>query len=36
MNKIFKYCSMLLLSVLALTLGSCTEEYEYSGAKAEG
>lgn len=27
---------MLLLSVLALTLGSCTEEYEYSGAKAEG
>lgn len=27
---------MLLLSVTALTLGSCTEEYEYSGAKAEG
>lgn len=27
---------MLLLSVLALTLGSCTEEYEYSAAKVEG
>ena len=27
---------MALLSVMALTLGSCTEEYEYSGAKAEG
>ena len=27
---------MALLSVMTLTLGSCTEEYEYSGAKAEG
>ena len=27
---------MLLLSVLALTLGSCTEEYEYSAARVEG
>ena len=27
---------MALLSVMALTLGSCTEEYEYSAAKVEG
>ena len=27
---------MLFASVMALALGSCTEEYEYSGAKAEG
>lgn len=36
MNKIFSLFTMALLSVMALTLGSCTEEYEYSGAKAEG
>lgn len=36
MNKIYSIFTMLLLSVTALTLGSCTEEYEYSGAKAEG
>lgn len=27
---------MSLLAVMTLTLGSCTEEYEYSAAKAEG
>lgn len=36
MNKIFNYCTMLLLSVLTLALGSCTEEFEYSAAKVEG
>lgn len=36
MNKIFRYSTMLLLSVLAFALGSCTDEYEYSGAVAEG
>lgn len=36
MDKILRYSTMLLVSVLALALGSCTDEYEYSGAKAEG
>ncbi len=36
MNKIFSYCAMLLFSALALSLVSCTEEYEYTGATAEG
>lgn len=36
MNKISKYTVMLLASVLAFTFGSCTDEYEYSGAAAEG
>lgn len=36
MNKIFNYCTMLILSVLTLVLGSCTEEFEYSTAKVEG
>ncbi|MCD8291814.1 MAG: hypothetical protein LUC91_09985 [Prevotella sp.] len=36
MNKIFSYCAMLLFSVLAFSLVSCTEEYEYTGATAEG
>ena len=36
MNKIFSLFTMALLSVMALTLGSCTEEYEYSAAKVEG
>ena len=35
MNKIFSLFTMALLSVMALTLGSCTEEYEYSAAKVE-
>lgn len=36
MKRIFNYCTMLLVSVLALSLGSCTDEYEYTGAVAEG
>ncbi len=36
MNKIFSFCAMLLFSVLAFSLVSCTEEYEYTGATAEG
>lgn len=36
MNKIFNHFTMLLLSVMALTLGSCTEEYDYVGEKAKG
>lgn len=36
MKRIFKFSAMLFASVMALALGSCTEEYEYSGAKAEG
>lgn len=36
MSKIFKYPAMLLISVLTLSLGACTDEYEYSGATAEG
>ena len=36
MNKILSYFTMLLLSVMTLTLGSCTEEYEYSAEAAKG
>ncbi len=36
MNRIFSYCTILLFSVLAFSLISCTEEYEYTGAVAEG
>ncbi len=36
MNKIFSYCATLLFSVLAVSLTSCTEEYEYTGASVEG
>ena len=36
MNKIFNYCTALLLSVLALSLGSCTEEFEYTGTTVSG
>ena len=36
MKKIFKHSMMLLLSVLALVLGSCTEEFEYTGTTIEG
>lgn len=36
MNKIFNYCILSLLSVLTLTLGSCTEEYDYVAQKAKG
>ena len=36
MNKIFNYCILSLLSVLTLTLGSCTEEYDYVKQKAKG
>lgn len=34
MNKIFRYSLMLLMSVVAFA--SCTEDYEYTGATAEG
>lgn len=34
MNRIFNYCAMTLLSAAALTMGSCTEEYEYDPAGA--
>lgn len=36
MNKIFSFCTFLMLSVLTLMLGSCTEDYEYSAATPEG
>lgn len=36
MNRIFNYCTLLLVSVLAFSLGSCTDEYEYTAAMAEG
>lgn len=36
MKRIFNYCTAVLLSVLALTLGSCTEEYEYTGTSVSG
>lgn len=37
MNKIFNIFTIVFLSVMALSLGSCTEEYEYSAAdKVEG
>ena len=36
MNKILRHSMMLLFSALALVLGSCTDEYEYTGATAEG
>ena len=36
MNKIFNYFSMLLASVLALTLGACTEEFEFTRSTIEG
>ena len=36
MKNIFKYSAMMLLSVLAFTLGACTEEYEYTKVKANG
>lgn len=36
MNRISNLFTMLLLSVMALSLGSCTEEYDYVGVKAEG
>lgn len=36
MKRIFNYCTMLLVSVLAFSLGSCTDEYEYTPAVAEG
>lgn len=36
MNKIFNYCILSILSVLTLTLGSCTEEYDYVKQKAKG
>lgn len=32
MNRIFKYSSVALTAVLALVLGSCTDEYEYTPA----
>ena len=34
MNRILNYCAMTLLSAAALTMGSCTEEYEYDPAGA--
>lgn len=37
MNKIFNIFTIVFLSVMTLSLGSCTEEYEYSAAdKVEG
>lgn len=36
MNKIFKYSMMLIFSAVALVLGSCTEEFEYTGATIDG
>lgn len=36
MNKIYKYCAAAFAGLLALTLGSCTSEYEYDAAVAEG
>lgn len=36
MNKMRFHIAALLLPMLALLAGSCTDEYEYSGAKAEG
>lgn len=36
MNKIFKHSMMLLFSALALVFGSCTEEFEYTGATVSG
>lgn len=36
MKNVLKYSAMMLLAVLALTLGACTEEYEYTKAKATG
>ena len=36
MNRIFNYCTVILISVLAFSLGSCTDEYEYTAAVAEG
>lgn len=36
MNKIHNLFTTLLLAVTALTLGSCTEEYEYTAATVEG
>lgn len=36
MNKILSYCTLLACSMLALMLGACTDEYEYTGATAEG
>ena len=34
MKNILKYSVMMLLAVLAFTLGACTEEYEYTKVKA--
>lgn len=36
MNKIHNLFTTLLLAVTALTLGSCTDEYEYTAATVEG
>ena len=36
MKNVLKYSAMMLLAVLAFTLGACTEEYEYTKAKATG
>lgn len=36
MNKIFSYCTIFIFMALALIMGACTEEYEYSAATAEG
>ena len=36
MKRIFNYCTAVLFSVLGLTLGSCTEEYEYTGTSVSG
>ena len=36
MKNILKYSVMMLLAVLAFTLGACTEEYEYTKVKANG
>lgn len=36
MNKILSYCTMLAFSMLALIMGSCTDEYEHTDATATG
>ena len=36
MKRILNYCTMLLVSALAFSLGSCTDEYEYNGGSADG
>ena len=36
MKRIFNFPAMLFAAALVTSLGSCTEEFEYSGAKVEG